>query len=92
MEQGILTTVDRSRNSVESVTNGSKSRDSRRRRIAARPAARPLGAASPLVHPRTQHMLLSARIEFHHMVSVDFFECRKPTGLAGEPLEALVEQ
>ena len=43
-------------------------------RIAARPAARPLGAASPLVHPGTQHMLLSAGIEYHHMVSVDFFE------------------
>ena len=85
-------TVDRNRNWVESVTYGSKSRDSRRRHFSARPAVRPLGAASPLVHPRTQHMLLSARIEFHHMVSVDFFELAVPQSPAGEPLEALVEQ
>ena len=51
-----------------------------------------VGAARPLVHPRTQHMLLSARIEFHHMVSVDFFELAVPQSPAGKPLEALVEQ
>ena len=84
--------VDWIRSWLKLVTNGLKSRDSRRRRISARPAARPLGAASPLVHPGTQHMLLSAGIEYHHMVSVDFFELAAKKSPAGEPLEALVEQ
>ena len=55
--------------------------------FAARPAARPLGAASPLSNPNTQHTCLSVRIAqgLSESIALDLQLCRKSHAAARAP-------